>query len=81
MDTAPFRCRGCGHEQTPTNAAVRARLEASGLCQGCRAARTFGSRPWLLPAFVRAWERVGFPASDSWLGDLSAEAHELKHIH
>ena len=77
MDAAPFRCRGCGREQIPTNAAVRARLEESGLCQGCRAARTFDRRPWLLPSFVRTWELVGFPASDCWLGDLTLGPPEL----
>ena len=76
MDAVPVRCRGCGHEQIPKNAAVQALLEEGGLCQGCRAARTFERRPWLLPSFVRTWELIGFPASDSWLGDLTLEPPE-----
>ncbi len=73
MHPALFRCPRCGHVELPVNPLARTRLEESGLCQGCRAARTLSRRPWLTADFVGVWQRVGFPASDSWLRDIPAE--------
>lgn len=76
MDAAPFRCPRCGHLQIPANPLAQACLEAGGLCQGCRAARTLRRRPWLLAGFVRTWEQIGFPESDSWLRDIPAAGEQ-----
>jgi len=72
MGPVLFRCPRCGHVELPANSLARAHSEASGLCQGCRASRTLSRRPWLTSDFVDAWQRVGFPASDSWLREIPA---------
>jgi hypothetical protein len=62
-----FVCPSCGVPQVPANALAGARLEREGLCQGCRAARTFRRCPDAFPLFLAFWRQVGFPQSPSWL--------------
>jgi hypothetical protein len=78
MEARPFHCPACGTSEIPANKLARAKLMEVGLCQGCRAGKTFQRNPQLLPLFVAFWSRHGFPASDFWLeaAGASPEAAE-----